>query len=166
MPNREVVALSLSSCTSIMFCPLHQVGSYAKPHSVKSEVSSLRSRKIPGFEVLCVLGSQGGHVYVMCLFHVCPSMLLVYFLVMVMSWIDFLEKPDEPQKWLKVGSRSSGPGMWQRRKVQCAVVLWGIVDWFKLCWATSPYWNPRKLSNILRNFWILNRFLFWLLNWL
>lgn len=157
--------LFLSFAAQVCSCPLHQVGSCAKPHSVKSEVNSLGSRKISSFEVLCVLGSGGGYVCVMCLFHVRPSLLFVCFLVMFVSWIDFLEKPNEPQKWLKGGSRSSGPGMWQRRRMQCAVVLWWIVNWFKMCCATSPYLNPRKLSNILRNFWILNR-LFLLLNWL
>lgn len=149
-----------------MSCPLHPVGSCAKLHSAKSEVSSLGSRKISSFEVLCVLGSGGGRVCAMCLFQVCPSLLLDFFLVVFMSGIDFLEKPNEPQKLFKVGSRSSGPRMWQRRRMECAVVRWWIVNWFKLPCATSPYLNPRKLSNILRHFWILKRFLFWLLNWL
>lgn len=138
MSNREVVALCLSSCSCMCPALLHRVGSCAKPHSVKSEVSSLGSRKISSFEVLCVLGSGGGQVCVMCLFHICPSLLLVYFLVVFMSWMDFLEKPNEPQKWLKVGSRSSGPRMRQRRKMECAVVLWWIVNWFRLPCALHP----------------------------
>lgn len=86
-----------------------------------------------------------------------PALGLVFSHVYGLIWL--FKQSSKPQKYLKVGCRSSDPRMrrgWENGVYLCPLTSDKLLDWFKLPCATSPFLNPRKLSNIMRNLWIWN----------